>query len=729
MSKLVDKERLAKLAQALDARMKAAVKAENERAVAAEQKIEAKADGNAAAINAINDEKDGILAQAKGYVDGIKDNLQGQIDDKVDENIYAADLKELQDADDAMAGDLVKVQSAVETLQTQMGEGNFGALDSAIKEATQSLTAEDERLAGLIDGHKGRIETVEGKVQAIEQADFAKQIKDEEDARKLADQGLETRIKANEDFVAAHDDSARDQRITDLENLFKGDNSVDAKIAAVQKDVDDNEAAQNLVNENLQGQINGKVAQADYEAKMALLDAEDQDFEARLAKLEGGEEVDGSVAKAVKVEADRAKEVEEGLEGRIAANEGKLAVVQGNEAQEGSIAKALKDAKDYADAEITKLVNSAPEAMDTLGELAQAIKDHGDAYTAYITTVNNQVATAKQEAIDAAGLAADNKDAALKAVLQKEIDDDVKVEETRALAQEAAIRQEFAAADTKLKTDLQAEIDADVKVVQDELDKQKNVAIEGSLAKQIADEVARAKAEEADIRADFKVEDDKLAAQIKAVEEMLGVDSGEGETGAFAQVQADIAQLKQDVDAVEEDIVDLGKEDVRLQGEIDKKVAQTVYDTKVQALEQADSAMAGRIDAVEEFVEGHSHEAMESDIEDLKEFVVGHDHEVMEQGIAANAKAIEDNRKACQDEMAQEVLDRNAAIAEALEPYSTTEEMKVMLGNIVNSLALSFEDNKMMLKLGGAEGITIHETSLDMATDADIEAIIAGLDA
>ena len=54
--------------------------------------------------------------------------------------------------------------------------------------------------------------------------------------------------------------------------------------------------------------------------------------------------------------------------------------------------------------------------------------------------------------------------------------------------------------------------------------------------------------------------------------------------------------------------------------------------------------------------------------------------------------------------------------------------MKVMLGNIVNSLALSFEDNKMMLKLGGAEGITIHETSLDMATDDDIDARIKGLD-
>ena len=53
--------------------------------------------------------------------------------------------------------------------------------------------------------------------------------------------------------------------------------------------------------------------------------------------------------------------------------------------------------------------------------------------------------------------------------------------------------------------------------------------------------------------------------------------------------------------------------------------------------------------------------------------------------------------------------------------------MKVMLGNIVNSLALTMENNKMVLKLGGAEGVAVTEVSLDMATDDDIDAIIAGL--
>lgn len=69
------------------------------------------------------------------------------------------------------------------------------------------------------------------------------------------------------------------------------------------------------------------------------------------------------------------------------------------------------------------------------------------------------------------------------------------------------------------------------------------------------------------------------------------------------------------------------------------------------------------------------------------------------------------------------------SIVTALKPFSTTDEVKAMLGNVVNSLALSLEDNKLKLNLGGVDGITIHETTLDMATDDDIDAIIAGLDA
>jgi hypothetical protein len=37
------------------------------------------------------------------------------------------------------------------------------------------------------------------------------------------------------------------------------------------------------------------------------------------------------------------------------------------------------------------------------------------------------------------------------------------------------------------------------------------------------------------------------------------------------------------------------------------------------------------------------------------------------------------------------------------------------------------EDNKVQLKLGGVDGLALAEVSLDIATDKDIDDIIAGL--
>ena len=99
--------------------------------------------------------------------------------------------------------------------------------------------------------------------------------------------------------------------------------------------------------------------------------------------------------------------------------------------------------------------------------------------------------------------------------------------------------------------------------------------------------------------------------------------------------------------------------------------------------------------------------------------------------MVAVEKVADDNKKAIA------VLNGDAAtagsvdkkIVDALAAYTNTDDLKVMLGNVVNSLAISMEENKLKLKLGGVEGITIHETSLDMATDQDIDDIIAGLDA
>ena len=320
----------------------------------------------------------------------------------------------------------------------------------------------------------------------------------------------------------------------------------------------------------------------------------------------------------------------------------------------------------HAEAKVAELVGTAPEALNTVYELAKAIQDHDTEYEAYVATVTADIATAKQEAIDAAKADAASKDTALHTTISAEIDADVKVEKERAEKEEQAIKTAFAAADATLKSDLQKEIDADVKV-----------------------EADRAKAEEADIRADF-------------------------------------------ADA-----------DKALQASIDLKVAKSDYNTKVTALENADTALSNRIKVFE--VGGKQDvaakearlAAAEKDIDNLQAFVEGHSHQAIDQAIQANADAIKAETTAqtgardvaIKAAIDKEVDDRDAAIATALEKYSTTAEMKQIIGNVVNSLALTMENDQVVLKLGGVDGIKLASVSLDLATEDDINNIIAGLDA
>ena len=53
---------------------------------------------------------------------------------------------------------------------------------------------------------------------------------------------------------------------------------------------------------------------------------------------------------------------------------------------------AETNAQNYTNTEIAKLVDSAPDAMNTLNELATAIKNNKDVYDAYVNTVSNALA-------------------------------------------------------------------------------------------------------------------------------------------------------------------------------------------------------------------------------------------------------------------------------------------------------------------------------------------------
>ena len=803
MSKLVDKERLAKLAQALDARMKAAVKAEKERAMGVEANINAQALQNKAAIEAINNENTGILAQAKNHCDSVKDELKPMINAKVSQEEYNAKMTELVSKDNEQAGLINGLDAAIKAVEAKMGDENqtLPAVDKKIDdfkaEQKRVDAAQDTKVANLEEavfgkeggkaGLEAEMDAVEGRVALLETADFQTQINNEKKAREDEDialngriDALDDRVEVVEEFVETHagEYSELQGKVSALEEKFVEGGVVDGKVSKVQEAVDElKEAYEEFVagqvtkEQEQDDAIAAKVAQSVYDEQVqALVDKDvelnqaivDEAAAARAAEKAIGERIDAIVAaetgildqakahaqglvdaeKDLREKADEALQGQintinsdaEALEARVKANENKLAVVQGADNVEGSIAKAEKDAKAYADEKIAALVDSAPEAMNTLNELAQAIKDHGDVYEAYIA----QHAKDCQDAADKAQAAAEAKAAELDATLKAELQKEIKDEADRAKAEEADIRSDFATADAQVLVDAKAYTDQEVGKEKGRAEGQ-----EAAIRQELADEVeqigkdiaaavleeqGRAEGIESKLRKDFEAADDAIEGRLADLEALMGQGGEEGEGNALDVIRGRL-------DVAEGEIDDLQAADVEMNAAIALKADKATFESKVEALEGADTALGNRI-AV--FEAGGAQDvaakevrlaAAEQDIDDLEEFVVGHSHEQMLADIAKNTQDIAKEVQDRKDAVAKEVEDRDAAIAEALKAYTTSAEMKVMLGNIVNSLALSFEDNKMMLKLGGAEGITIHETSLDMATDDDIDAIIKGLDA
>jgi len=128
------------------------------------------------------------------------------------------------------------------------------------------------------------------------------------------------------------------------------------------------------------------------EGRVGALEAKDEEIDGEIERLDG--RIDG-----VQGEVDALEDVVEQVKKDFAAGD----------------AKALEDAKKYADEEIAKLVDSAPDAMNTLNELAKAIGDHQDVYDAYVAEVSGELAK-KVDKVEGKSLVDDTEIARLKNV-------------------------------------------------------------------------------------------------------------------------------------------------------------------------------------------------------------------------------------------------------------------------------------------------------------------------
>ena len=595
------------------------------------------------AINAINNEENGILAQAKA-LDKADRDAQKLIDDGQDERIKALEdankeggavAEAIADAKDAADAAQADIDAVEKRLDDEGGLVDRIEANEAFVAAQPAIDQEQDRRLKALEDANGEGGVVKEAIDAAQKAaddaqdaaDAAQADIDAIEQRLDVEGGLVDRLEAVEDFVDNHDHKPMEDRLDALEAKFgEGENTVEDMIADAQAAAEA-EAARldGVMQQALQAEIDKKVAKADYDVKMKALDDEDARIAGLVAteqgRAEGVEQAinaeianmkdaskDGSLANQIKVEKEAREQADNGLdqrlqaveasigdggdlEKRVEANEAAIEVINGT--GEGSIKKAVAD-----------LVNGAPEALNTLDELAAALRDNADV-------------------LDAVESAFDKKLSDEKAALQKEIDDDVKV-------------------------------------VADELAKQKDASQAGTLAKQIADEIARADAEEKDIRADFAAADDALKAALqkeidddvlvetnraKGVEEGLqdAIDAiNDAEDGILAKAKEHANGLDQAmdlrVDAVEEFVENHDHE--AIEGRIEalenaNKENGAVANAIKSAQDAADQAQR-EVDAVEGRMD-----TAEGEIDDLQEFVQEHDHSGMEQDIADNAAAIE----------------------------------------------------------------------------------------
>ena len=389
------RQELANEKAALQAEIDADVKVEKERAEAEEAKIREEFAAADAALKAElqKEIEDDVAAEAAlRAAEEVKirqefaaaDNL---LDQKIDREIQnretaiknlvdgdIADLKGFKDSHshEQMEADIAQLKLDVDAVEAEIGEEAAEG-----KAATGMYKYIDDKFVAQNNDMQEFVNHLNGLVSA------------EENARKAEDQrivGLINTLQADVD-----------------QNELDCDNALAAEKAA-------REAAEKVLREGLAQEVQDRKNAVSGEA--ALREEADADLDERLKAVE---EMVG-----LESGADG-----ESLSDRVKANEDKLkGLEEGCDTVQAAIDKAEADAKAHAEQKIADLVDSAPDAMNTLNELAEAINSNKGVYDAYVEQHAQAMANMKSE-------------------LQAEIDADVKAEADRAKGEEAKIRKEL----------------------------------------------------------------------------------------------------------------------------------------------------------------------------------------------------------------------------------------------------------------------------------------------
>ena len=418
-----------------------------------------------------------------------------------------------------------------------------------------------------------------------------------------------------------------------------------------------------------------------------------------ITKLNGLDTVEGSVAKSIKDALDPVKanvatngESITALQGKVAANT--KAITDGD-------AATLKSAKAYADKAVSDLIDSAPEDRNTLNKLSEAIKANKDVYDGYVTTVNAQLAK-KVDKVEGSRLITEDEAKKFAAKAEKSDVDDALSTAKQFTTDEVAKVNSANTAVTGRVTKLEGVV---------------GKAAEGEnpatgLVKNVADLQAKNVAQDTAIEGAQTTADSAVAAAAAAQKQ---ADKGVTDAAA-AKKQADkgvtdAAAAQADVNALKAQVGTGGTSG------LSKDI-------------KANTDAIAAINNAETGILATSKKYTDEKIGDLTTTVNANKAAISAEEARAK-KAEKANADAIAKLNGTAETDGSVAksIADALVDYTDTTNMKAFVASVVNTLALTMEDDKVKLKLGGVDGVTVTETSLDLCTDEDITEIIAGLDA
>ena len=662
---------------------------------------------------------EGAVAGEKERAEGVEAAIRGEM------------AVEAQRVDKKIADDIA-AESALRVAEEQRIEGKVDA-------EAQRADAEEKRIVGLVEAEAEAARAAELKLTQ----DLAKEVEDRgkavQDLADRHDQEMEAAAEqVGKDLAALKEelqgeidadvaaeaklrddaDKALDERVKPLEAHVAAQPGVDAEQDRRIKALEDDAPVKQAAIEAAQAAADQAQAEVDIVEGRALeLEGRAEALEEDVARLDGAVDVEGSVKKQIKDAVDAINADAEALEARVKANEDDIVEMKAEEAKiredfAAADAQVLADAKAHAEQKIADLVDSAPDAMNTLNELAKAINDNKDVYDGYV--------------------------------------------------------EQHAQAMADLKTELQGEIDADVKVVADELAKQKDAEQEGTLANQIKVEKGRAEGVEAAIRGEIaaetarvnqKIADDIAAesalrvAEEQRIEKALVDEAAEirGEMAAQHQAMNQASeQAHQAINkAMEDEAARVNKkiaddiaaesalrvaEEARIEGKVD---------AEAQRADAEEKRIVGLVEAEQGRAEGKEAEllaAINKEIEDRGTAVAGEKEraEGVEAAIRGEiaAETARVNQKIADDiavekgrAEGQEAAIRGEFAAADIALHAT---VKAEMAAVIQSLAVGIVDGKLRVALGGIEGddvLVIREQEIDFVTDVEIDEIIAGLDA